>query len=356
MRSKVYFIKVSDIDTPETISQKFIRLLQESKIFDFIKVDDSVAVKMHFGEEANTGYVKPEYVRLAVDGIIKKGAKPFVADTNTLYRGRRMFSEEHLRLAHEHGFTERNIGAPVLIADEKAPDAVRTVKITGEFIKIAKILSLFCNAGALVGIAHFKGHVMTGFGGALKNLGMGCASREGKLAQHSDLSPIVNKENCTGCGECEKVCPVGAIKIINKKSHIDSQKCIGCASCIAACKFNAIDVNWESGGDIIQEKVIEYAKAVLLGKEKRCAFINFAIKITAECDCLAGDDPKISPDLGILASYDPLSIDQASLDLVIKANGKDVFKEAHPNRDGTKQLRHAARVGLGSLDYELIEV
>ena len=241
---------------------------------------------------------------------------------------------------------------PVLIAGEDEGE----VKINEKFIRSAMVAKLFLEVDAIIAISHFKGHMMTGFGGALKNIGMGCASRQGKLQQHSDVSPRSSSKNCTGCAECLKDCPVEAITMVNKKSVVDSSKCIGCAACIAKCKFEAMDVEWESGAGNIQEKMVEYAKAALLGKEKKRGFINFAIKITKECDCLAKDDPRISPDIGILVSNDPVSIDKASLDLVIRACGKDIFKEAHPLRDGFRQLGHASDIGLGSLDYELIEI
>lgn len=350
MKSRVYFIKVSDNDTKEQIKGKLTRLIRESRLFDFINKADKVAIKMHFGEEGNTGFVSPEYVRIAVDEIRKKQVEPVLTDTNTLYRGRRMTSSDHLELAHAHGFTPDVAGTHVLIADDK----MDSIEIKGEFIKSAKVDSFFSSINTIVGIAHFKGHIMTGFGGALKNLGMGCASREGKLAQHSDIAPFVIIGNCTGCAACEKACPVKAITIVKEKSVINGKLCIGCASCIAACRFNAIDVDWAAGGNKIQEKMVEYTKAVMQGKN--CAFLNFATKITAECDCLAKDDPKISPDVGIFASRDPVSLDQACYDLILKASGKDIFKEAHPKWDGLKQLRHAQEIGIGNLDYELITI
>jgi hypothetical protein len=356
MKSKVYFIKVDDRDELQARKAKFSYLLDKSNILDFIDKPKQVVIKMHFGEEGNTGFVKPVYIKEVCSRIIKKQASPLLSDTNTLYRSRRLTCEDHLQLAYEHGFTKEATGADLVIADDKKEGGTTEVSINQRFIKIAKIATLFYQAEAIVGIAHFKGHMMTGFGGALKNLGMGCASRNGKLIEHSEVSPFIIIDNCTGCGSCEKVCPVQAILIVDKKSRIDPSKCIGCASCIAACKYNAIEVNWESGGSNIQEKMAEYAKAVLLGKEKKAAFINFAVKITKECDCLAKDDPKISPDVGILASADPVSIDKASYDLVIKACGKDIFKQEHPKRNGLKQLHHAAGIGLGSLEYELLEI
>jgi len=267
-----------------------------------------------------------------------------------------MNSKDHLALAKEHGFTKESTLGEVVIPDEREPGNVARVALNGKFIKTAKIVKLFQDADAIVDIAHFKGHLMTGFGGVLKNIGMGCATREGKLAQHSDVSPMVHIENCTGCGACVKVCPVNAVTLKERKSRIEAKRCLGCASCIAACKFYAIDVDWDAGGSTMQEKMIEYAKAVLIDKLQKSVFINFAIKITKECDCLAKDDPRIAPDAGIFVSRDAVSCDKAALDTVIAESKKDIFKESHPRRDGMKQLEYAAAIGLGNLDYELIEL
>jgi uncharacterized Fe-S center protein len=353
MKSRVYFISVSNFETADSVKAKLAQLLEVSRLLDFIRKGDTVAVKLHFGEEGNTGYLRPEYVRVVVDKVKERQARPILTDTNTLYRGRRMDSKSHLQLAYEHGFRPEITGAEVLIPDDTQREEVA---INQKFIKVAKIASFFPQAQAILSLAHFKGHMMTGFAGALKNLGMGCASREGKLAQHSDISPFVKIKKCVGCGECEKVCPVKAATVRDNKSYIDNSKCIGCASCIAACVYNAIDVRWESGADNIQQKMVEYAKAALSGKGGRAAFINFALKITKECDCMAKDDPRIAPDIGVFASLDPVSIDRASADMVQKACGRDVFKEMHPERDGFRQLKYASQIGLGNLDYELIQV
>ena len=354
--SPVYFTAVEKQDSQESVAKKLSLLLQESGAFGFLSRGDSVAVKLHFGEEGNTGHVRPRYAGAVCRSLMAKGAHPFLCDTNTLYCGRRMVSAEHLKLAREHGFTKEATGAEVLIPDDSLPENVLVVPIGARFIKQAKIARVFGDADALVGLAHFKGHMMTGFGGALKNIGMGCASREGKLAQHSDVSPRTIAQNCTGCGACVEVCPVSAITLVKNKSLIDSRLCIGCASCIAACAFHAIDVQWEAGGDLIQEKMVEYAMAALRGKQRKAFFLNFALKITKECDCLAKDDPAIAPDVGIFASSDPVSVDQASLDLVTQAAGKDVFRQAHPGRDAVKQLRHAESLGIGTREYKLIRI
>ncbi|MDD2679701.1 MAG: DUF362 domain-containing protein [Candidatus Omnitrophica bacterium] len=356
MTSRVYFVKVNISDPIAAVQDKLLRLLDKSNLFAFIKPFDSVAVKLHFGEEGNTGFVRPEYLKVICDKVKEKAALPFLSDTNTLYKGSLTNSKDHLKLAYQHGFTPAKVGAEVMIPDDQDQAQVREVNINQEFIQNAKVLSVYLEAQALVGVAHFKGHIMTGFGGALKNIGMGSATRKGKLEQHSNVAPVIYQENCVGCGACVEACPVQAISMKDKKSHIDNAKCIGCATCIAACNYLAIDVSWDSGGDVIQEKMVEYAKAILDSKKKKSAFLNFGIKITQECDCLAKDDPRIVPDIGIFASTDPVSLDKACLDAVNKAAQKDIFRELHPKRDGNKQLTHAANLGLGSLEYDLIVV
>lgn len=356
MKSRVYLVRLGNSEKVKVVGDKLKHLLEGSRVLDFIQLNNRVAVKMHFGEEGNTGFVKPQYLRIICDKITTLKAAAFISDTNTLYRGRRTNSVDHLALACEHGFTLQATGAEIIVPDDTKKENVVEVLINQKFIKTAKVARLFVDADALVGVSHFKGHIMTGFGGALKNIGMGCAAREGKLQQHSEVSPVVYQDKCTGCGECIEACPVKAITIQNNKSVIDGQKCIGCATCIAVCPSMAIDVPWGSGAATIQEKMIEYASAVLKSKKGKLGFLNFAIKITKECDCLAKDDPRIVPDIGILASVDPVSIDQAAFDLVNQYCGKDIFDELHPQRDGTKQLKYAQKLGLGNLDYELIEL
>jgi uncharacterized Fe-S center protein len=349
MKSKVYFLSVKESESIPNIANKVKVLLEESKALACISRAD-------FGEEGNTGFVRPEYLRVICAGILERGAGVALSDTNTLYRGRRTNSKDHLAIAAEHGFTNKATGVEVIIPDDFKKENIIDVKIGQKFIKSSKLARLFYDADAIVGVSHFKGHIMTGFGGALKNLGMGCATREGKLMQHADLAPVVYVQKCTGCGECAKICPVKAIRIENNKSLIDGAKCIGCASCIAACPFMAIDVPWEAGGKTMQDKMIEYAFAVLQNKKDKVVFFNFALKITKECDCLAKDDPRVAPDIGIFASNDPVSIDKACLNLVTEACGKDIFSELHPYRDGRRQLEYAHQLGLGNLDYELIQL
>ncbi len=355
MKSKVYFIPVVDSNELALVNEKLKRLLEASKVLDFVSKNDRVAVKVHFGEEGNTGFIRPQHLRPIYAGIISKGAAAFLSDANTLYRGRRLNSSGHLMLAQDHGFTKDVTGLDVIIPDDTKKENVATIQINQKFIKSASCVRIFIDTDALLAVSHFKGHILTGFGGALKNIGMGCASRQGKLAQHCDVAPVVHVERCTGCGECQIACPVNAIHLENKKSVVDSSKCIGCASCLAVCPTMAMFIDF-AAGDKVQEKMVEYSLAVLKEKKNKSGFINFAVRINKECDCWGMENSRIAPDVGILASLDPVSIDKASFDLVNKASGADIFKAAHPEQDGTKQLKYAQEIGLGSLDYELIEL
>jgi len=288
MKSKVYFVSVKDADDISAVNKQLRKLLEKSRVLDFIRKVDKVGVKLHFGEEGNTGFIRPQHVRVICDAILNKAKTALLSDANTLYRGKRLNSKDHLALAYEHGFTKEAVGLDIFIPDENKKEGKIDVTINQKFIKTAKLARFFIDADAIVAISHFKGHILTGFGGALKNIGMGCATREGKLAQHCDVSPIVYADKCTGCGECEIVCPAGAIHIENNKSILDSSKCIGCASCMAACHTMAMFIDIEAG-DKAQEKIAEYSLAVLKDKKDKAGFINFAVRINQECDCWAID-------------------------------------------------------------------
>ena len=355
MKSQVYFIPFKDADDLLDGQKRLNQLLAKSRVLDLIKEEDRVAVKVHFGEEGNTGYVRPQFARVVCDGIKARGGQPFLSDTNTLYPGKRTNCRDHQELAYAHGFTKAGTGAEVVIPDDSVKADTTEVPVDQALIKTAKVASLFLKADALVVISHFKGHMLSGFGGALKNVGMGCAMREGKLQQHCSVSPVVHEDKCIGCGACIKVCPTGAIQLVNKKARVDSAKCIGCAGCVGACPTWAMFVFSESGENV-QRKMAEYCLAVLREKKGRACFVNFAVKINKECDCWPMENPRIGPDVGILVSQDPVSVDKACFDVVARACARDIFKAAHPDQNSFVQLSYAQSIGLGQLDYDLIEV
>jgi hypothetical protein len=355
-QSKVYLTLTNDDMALEEINSKLANLIDKIKPFQNIKKDNLVAIKLHFGEEENVGYINPDFVSTIVKAIKKRNAKVFLTDTNTLYKGSRTNTIDHLDIAYRHGFRLDRVGASVVIADGIKSDEDQEVKLKGKFIKSAYIATGIYKADFLVVISHFKGHIMAGFGGAIKNLGMGCASRRGKLVQHGGVAPFVKIEKCVSCGLCIKSCPVEAIKFVNKKAKINSQVCIGCAGCIAVCPISAIDVQWEKGADTINEKIVEYAKAAITNKKDNCIYFNFAIKITKDCDCIAKDEPKICPDIGIFVSFDPVAIDQACVDKINQISKKDIFRQQHPNRDWQRQLEHSTEIGLGRRTYELVQI
>ena len=355
MKSKVYFVPVHDADDIAAVNGKLQLLLTESKILSFAGVNKTVAVKLHFGEEGTTSFVPPEHLRLICDEIVQQGGSPFLSDANTLYRGQRLNTKDHLAVAARHGFTKQSMGVEIFIPDESIKEHLLEVPIDQKHIKTAKIGRCYAEADGFLAVTHFKGHALTGFGGTLKNIGMGCATREGKLAQHCDVAPTSYPENCVGCGECVEVCPVAAIRLEDDKAVLEREKCIGCANCVAACPNRALFVDFKAGDDV-QEKMVEYTYAILKNKKDRAGFLNFAVRINKECDCWTRENSRIAPDVGIFASTDPVAIDKASLDLVNVSCGKEIFTETHPQQKHLIQLEYAEKIGLGNIDYQLIRI
>ena len=354
MKSKVYFIPVCASDDSEAVKEKLKTLLKKSGVLDVIVSGDKIAAKIHFGEEGNTGYVDPKLAGVICREAKAKGGEVYLSDANVLYRGRRKDSAEHLKLALEHGFTKDATGVDIIIPDDLKKDETIEITIDKKHIKVAKVGRFFLECESLVVISHFKGHMLTGFGGAIKNVGMGCATRQGKLAQHNDLAPVVYIDRCVACGACVAVCPVNALTL-NEKISLDPKKCIGCANCVGACPTFTLFVDFKAGTNV-QEKMAEYAYAVLRDKKKKTAFVNFATKINKECDCWGQENPRIAPDVGMFASLDPVAIDQASYDMVNKVCKKDIFRSTHPDQNGDIQLSYSEKIGLGSRKYDLIEV
>jgi len=354
--SKVWYTPVRDGESYEAVADKVLQLFDAAGFAKIFEKDDLVAVKMHFGEQENTGHIKPAYIKPLLQRLKSYGTKPFLTDTNTLYKGQRTNSVDHLLQAYEHGFSIENLGVPVIIADGLMSRNHRDVPIQGKHFEAVTLANDILDSDALVVLSHLTGHVMTGMGAAIKNLGMGGASRSGKQKQHADVKPVVDKEKCRACGACIRRCPKEAISYVEGVAFIDHEICYGCAECIAACRTGAVKVSWKSSGERLQEKMAEYALGAMQGKENKICFFNFLIHVTKECDCVEKAQDKVIGDIGILASYDPVAIDKASLDLLVQAAGRDLLKELWPENDASVQLRHAVALGLGSLEYELVQI
>ncbi len=355
MASQVYFIPAGRDAENEVLAQKAEKILLKTGLKDRLVANSFVALKIHFGEEGNTGFIRPHWLVKIVGQIKNVTSRVFLTDSNTLYVGQRSNSVDHLHLAWEHGFRPDTVGAPVIIADGLIGKEGDEIRVDLPLVKSAKIGSLFLSSDALLCLSHFTGHILTGFGGAIKNLGMGCASRAGKLEQHSDVHPWVNTKKCTGCGVCIDYCPAQAITLEEDKAVIKREKCIGCGECLVVCKANAVKFSWDNDSVRVQKKMSEYAYAVKKNFKGKIACINFLLRVTKDCDCMAGDQPAIVEDVGILGSPDPVAIDKASVDLILSRGRKDVLKAGY-NVDWSVQLKHGAQIGLGTMDYELIEL
>ena len=350
--AKVYF---TSFKTKPGIGmlKKLKTLLEQGKFIDSFDKDNMVALKIHFGEYGNLAYIRPNYLRVIVDFIKEHSGKPFLTDANTLYKGSRSNAVDHLETAVINGFAKQVVDAPLIIADGlRGTDEIK-IPVDGEYVKEAKIGAAIVHSDTIISVNHFKGHEQAGFGGAIKNLGMGCASRAGKMEQHSTSKPRTIKENCVKCHLCAKNCPMDAITI-EEYAIIDYDKCIGCGQCVAMCNFGAIVPVWNESADQLCKKMAEYTLAVL--KDKKSFHISFINNVSPNCDCWSSNDIPVSPDIGIAVSTDPVALDQACIDLVIKEVGHDPFTEVHPRTDWAEQLAHAEKIGLGKRKYELVKV
>ncbi len=383
MPSKVYFADLR-ANPKRSLNDKIDALIQALEPAQRLKAGGSTAIKIHFGEKGNTAFIRPVLARRFVDAVKALGAKPFLTDCNTLYVGTRAEAVSHLITATENGFAYSVVGAPLIIGDGLKGHSSVAVPLDVEGCPEAHIGAEIVEADNLVSLAHFKGHELAGFGGTIKNLGMGAASRRGKLHQHSNVSPEIVAKQCIACGDCILRCPVGAIKLVKRgasepapagakhpalKALKDKSKCIGCGDCILVCRQSAIQIQWDAQIPEFMRRMAAYTKAVLKGKEERSLFFNFLTNISPACDCYPFQDAPIVADLGVVASLDPVAIDQASADLVNQAQGSsqsglkhahapggDKFRDIYPKVDWTYQLAYAQEIGLGSREYELVRV
>lgn len=354
MKSKVYFIKTENGEKVPSLAEKAGKLFDCANFKDAIKKNDMVAVKTSFGEKGNIGYLKPPIIKSIVNKVKEHAGKPFLIETNTLYLGRRTNAVDHIAHAHEHGFSYESVGAPIIIGDGLFGEHDVQIEINQEICKYAHVAGVARASNAIVSISHVTGHIATGMGATLKNIGMGLSSRGGKLSQHSGVIPQILKKKCTTCGVCGKWCPVGAIKMGEEYAIIDPHICIGCGECLAVCQFQAVKIAWDENVVNLQKKIAEHCLAVLKGKEGKVVFFNFLTHITHHCDCMDKPfEPDIA-DIGIIASWDPVAIEKATTDLIQQHIGKDFFKESWPKIDYTVQMTYAQEIGLGSMEYELV--
>ena len=365
--SKVYF---ADFRTTfrENLPMKLARLVKTAGMLEGIDFDNKfTAIKIHFGEPGNLAYLRPNYAKVIVDLIKGQGGKPFLTDCNTLYVGRRKNGLDHLESAYENGYNPFATGCHVIIADGlKGTDEV-LVPIDGEYVKEAKIGRAVADADIIISLNHFKGHECTGFGGALKNLGMGCGSRAGKMEMHSAGKPHVSSKRCVGCGACTKTCAHEAITVTDKKASINHDRCVGCGRCIGVCPMDAVLPAHDESNDILNRKIAEYAYAVV--KDKPNFHINLVVDVSPNCDCHSENDAPIVPNVGMFASFDPVALDLACADAVnqqpVLAGSilseqtmvyNDRFTDTHPQTNWMAAIDHGVKLGLGSREYELITI
>ncbi len=374
MAAKVFFSNMRTKKN-QSLLDKMEKLARNAGLDQVIEAKDLVAIKLHFGEPGNLAYIRPPYIRRVVELIKKKQGKPFLTDANTLYAGHRSNSVDHLEAAISNGFDYAVVGAPLIIADGLTGKDYVKVPIPGKHFTEVNIGSAAVHANAMVVMTHFKGHELTGFGGALKNLGMGLGSRSGKQQMHTDMLPSVVESKCTGCALCQKWCPADAIIMEpwdgNKKglkAFVEEDKCWGCGECAVTCTFNAIGVSWRTTPETMQEKTAEYALGAMLGKEGKMLYISFVMDISPGCDCYGYNDYSVAADLGIMASQDPVALDRACADWVNAQPtlpgclieglppGQDKFEAIHPGVGWIAMLKHAEALGMGTMDYQLVEV
>ena len=372
-RSKVYYTDFRTKAFGESLPAKLKRLARKAGIADIDMDGKFVAIKMHFGELGNISYLRPNYARAVVDLVKELGGKPFLTDCNTMYPGSRKNALEHLECAWENGFTPLSVGCPVIIADGlKGTDDVAVPVDGGEYTKEALIGRAVMDADVFISLTHFKGHEMTGFGGTIKNIGMGCGSRAGKKDQHSAGKATIDEERCRGCRRCERECANGGLVYdpVARKMHVDDSACVGCGRCLGACNFDAIDFVQDQAIPVLNAKMAEYTKAVVSGRD--CFHISLIVDVSPYCDCHPENDAPILPDIGMFASKDPVALDQACADACLAAepirnsvlgdhlhkegfhNHHDHFKNTTPESEWETQLIHGEKIGLGSRLYDLV--
>ena len=356
-------LRIRTVAFGDGLPTKLKKLIKKAGIGQVDMEGKFVAIKMHFGELGNISYLRPNYARAVVDLVKELGGKPFLTDCNTMYPGSRKNALEHLECAWENGFTPLTVGCPILIGDGlKGTDDIAVPVVGGEYVTEAKIGRAIMDADIFISLTHFKGHEMTGFGGTIKNIGMGCGSRAGKTDQHSSGKPNINEDLCRGCRRCQRECANSGLMFdaASNKMSVNQENCVGCGRCLGACNFDAISFDNNTANELLNCRMAEYTKAV--------------VDVSPNCDCHGENDAPILPNLGMFASFDPLALDQACVDACLKAtplpgaqladnmaktnfvDHHDHFTNSTPESEWRSCLEHAEKIGLGTRDYELIVV
>ena len=374
-KAKVYFTDFRTVAFGDGLPAKLKKLIRKAGIGDIDMDGKFVAIKMHFGELGNISYLRPNYARAVVDVVKELGGKPFLTDCNTMYPGSRKNALEHLSCAWENGFTPLTVGCPILIGDGlKGTDDIAVPVEGGEYVKEARIGRAIMDADVFISLTHFKGHEMTGFGGTIKNIGMGCGSRAGKKEQHSSGKPHIEPDACRGCRKCQKECANSGLEFdeASRKMHVNQDNCVGCGRCLGACNFDAIVFDNDDANALLNCRMAEYTKAVVDGRPN--FHISLIVDVSPNCDCHCENDAPILPNIGMLASFDPLALDQACVDLCMAASPMansqladnlkkpgfadwgDPFTNSTPESEWRSCLEHAEKIGLGTRAYELIRM
>ena len=371
-QSKVYFSDFRALPGTNLL-KKLQRLMRAAGIGQIDFDHRFAAIKMHFGEPGNLAFLRPNYAKAVADVVKELGGMPFLTDCNTLYAGRRKHALEHMDAANENGFSPLSTGCQIIIGDGlKGTDDVEVPVPNGEYVQTAKIGRAIMDADIFISLSHFKGHEMTGFGGAIKNIGMGCGSRRGKMEQHAAGKPQVNRDLCVCCKVCSKHCGQDAIHYDSGKAEIDYSRCVGCGRCIGVCSFDAIHSPDDAAAADLDRKMAEYALAVVHGRPS--FHISLVQDVSPYCDCHGENDAPILPDVGMFASFDPVALDQACVDACLRqqpipgsalddqmhapgfCDHHDHFINSMPNTDWKVCLAHCEEIGIGTRSYELIEV
>ena len=355
MSTPVFLLRFQHSDPIDRTKNRLKKLFKAAGFDKIIKKNDVTAVKVHFGEPGNISYLPHHYVEPIVRMIKSCGAKPFVTDTNVLYKSRRDNAIDHIEVAAEHGFTSEKLGAPIIIADGILGQNETEVEINAPLNKSVSLATELVSAYSAIVISHATGHLATGLGATIKNLGMGMSSRKGKLTQHSVSKPIISEAKCTACGVCANWCPVDAITVGNDFTVIDDNICIGCGECLAVCRFNAVKFKWDSSSELLQKQIAEHALGIVKQKKGKIGYLTFMINMTKDCDCIDHKQTPIIDDIGVLAGSDPVAVDQAVYDLTKQQTGKSLSQLAFPALDANIQLEYGEEIELGSRKYRLVE-